>query len=511
MYDFADKRTARGLRRTLVSRAVASLAAAGLAWTGSVSAQPVSAQKVSPQTASAQEPSIQLEPCHLKHLSAWAECGTLEVPENRDEPDERKVRLKVAVLRAAAQPALPDPVFLLAGGPGQSAVAIAAGAKRTLGPANKRRDIVLVDQRGTGESSPLDCELDFDALAFDDEAKRVAITECLAGFEADPLNFGTLDHVRDLEAVRTAIGAEKIHLYGGSYGTRVAQVYLREFPQSLATVTMDGVASMEIRVGLQMGADAQLSLDVLMERCEADPACSTRFPGLRARLQQLLVDLEQNPQDVELIDPATGQAEPARMDNRLFALGLRSLLYGPSTQRLIPLLIEQAEQGNWLGFSGVSGLFTSSLEEVMTLGLMLAVLCTEDLAGLDAGDIPQKERDSFVGTAQIDEFLGYCAAWPQSTESADFTTVISDVPVLLLSGALDPATPPYLADQVAKGLTNARHLVVEAGGHTVGSMGCVPDLISEFLDTGEPGSLDAGCLSEITFPSFFTSAMGPTP
>ena len=512
MYHFADRRAAETARprQIFMARALAGLVATGLVWAASVSAQSPATQESSSQEPSTSQNGLELEPCHLKNLSEWAECGTFEVLENRDDPTGRRLQLKVAVLPAAAQPALPDPIFLLAGGPGQSAVSIATLAKRTLGPANKRRDIVLVDQRGTGESSPFECDLDFEALAFDNEAKRIAVTECVDGFEGDPLNFRTLDYVRDLEEVRKAIGAEKIHLYGGSYGTRVAQVYLREFPQALATATMDGVASMEIRVGLQMGADAQRSMDILLGLCEDDATCSARFPDLKQRLERLLADLEQTPQEVQFVDPATGQSGPTRMDHQLFGFGLRPLLYGSRTQRLIPLLIEQAEQGNWLGFAGVGNMFMGNLEDSMNLGLLLAVLCTEDLAGLVDADISQEERDSFVGSTQADEFLGYCAAWPQPPERADFSTVVSDVPVLLLSGGLDPATPPYFADQVAKGLTNSRHLVVETGGHVVGSMGCLPDLISEFLDTREPDSLDADCLSEITFPSFFVSAMGPT-
>ncbi|MEM6797792.1 MAG: alpha/beta fold hydrolase, partial [Acidobacteriota bacterium] len=323
---------------------------------------------------------LDFEPCHLQDLSTWALCGSLEVPEDHLQPSGPSLRLRVAVLPAVEQPAQPDPIFLLAGGPGQSAIGLAASVEGALGPANRTRDVVLVDQRGAGGSSPLVCDsLDFLALAFDPGAKRRAVSECLEGLEVDPTLFGTVDFIRDLELVRQALGAERVHLYGGSYGTRAAQVYLREFPQSVASATLDAVASMEMRVGLHMGRDAEPALRDLFRRCAARPRCAERFPDLEARFEALLEDLERSPRDLELPETRSGRPETLRMDHRVFALGIRGLLYSPATLRLVPLLIDQAERGEWAGFHGVSALLAGSIAETMNQTLLLAVLCTEDL------------------------------------------------------------------------------------------------------------------------------------
>jgi pimeloyl-ACP methyl ester carboxylesterase len=269
---------------------------------------------------------------------------------------------------------------------------------------------------------------------------------------------------------------------------------------------------MKMRIGLEMGADAQVALDGLFERCQADRHCAGRFPELRRQFEELLSDLEANPRDLEIRNAATGEPEHLRMDDRLFALRLRALLYTPETQRLVPLLIEQATKGNWTGLVGLTGSFNESLVEVMTPALLLAVLCSEDLGGVGAADISARERASFVGTAQIDEFLGYCAGWPKSAHKVDWTPATSEgLPVLLLSGALDPVTPPYRAEEVAATLGNSRHLIVAAGGHMVGDTGCIPDLIAEFIASRNPQDLDASCINDIVTPSFFVSALGPTP
>ena len=464
---------------------------------------------VSAQIGSAE---LQLESCHLDNIAEWAQCGALDVPENYQQPEGRRIALRVVVLPSFAQPAKADPVFMLAGGPGQSAVAIAALVRQTLGKANQQRDIVLVDQRGTGESNALDCGLDFDQLAFDHDAKAAAVKQCLAALDVDPLQYSTMNHIRDLEAVREALDYPQVSLYGGSYGTRVAQVYMREFPQSVRTVVMDAVASMDMRVGMEMGGDAQLALDAVFTRCTDDPDCFKRFPDLRSRFTALLSELEANPLDLQVMDAKTGNLEQTPMDHRVFALGLRALLYSPQTQRLLPLLIDQASKGEWGSFIGLASSFNDGLLEVMTPGLLLAVLCTEDLADMAESDIGHRERDSFVGAAQISEFIGYCDAWPRSLNPVDWSPPHgSEIPVLLLSGALDPVTPPYRAEAAAAPLANSRHLTVATGAHTVGAMGCMPKLIAEFIDSGDAASLDVSCLDEIVYPSFFVSKMGPTP
>ena len=455
-----------------------------------------------------------LEPCFLEGIPEQVLCGTVTVPENRDPSDStqtngRTLELQIAVLPAIEQPAAPDPMVILAGGPGQSARSIAASVKGAMSRINVNRDIVLMDQRGTGGSHPLECDFDLQALAFDTEAKKAAVSDCMGRLDADVRHYTTINHIRDLEQVREALGYEQVNLYGGSYGTRVAQVYLREFPESVRTATMDAVASMDLRVGLQMGADGDEALDSLFARCAEDPGCADRFVNLRQTLSEVLQTLRESPVEVALEHPVTGEVQTETLDHRAFALGLRALLYSPSTQRAVPLLIDQAGKGDFRGFLGLSAATTSLITESVQPGLLFAVLCAEDFAGLDTAAIPDKERNSFLGTTQADEFFGFCAAWPKPLADVSWEPAAVDVPVLLLSGSLDPVTRPREAEIVASALSNARHIVVPDAGHTVVGSGCVPDIVTQFVESADPASLDAGCVDDFRAPAFFLNQLGP--
>ena len=454
---------------------------------------------------------LELESCHLPGIRSWARCGTLSVPENPDQPD-REIGLRVAVLPALQDPPEPDPVFVLAGGPGQSAVAIAPLVSRMLLMVNRHRDIVLIDQRGTGESNPFRCDVDLEQITFGAEARAQFARSCLTDFEGDVSQYTTLRHIGDLEQARQALGYDRINLYGGSYGTRVGLVYLREHPEVIRSAVLDGVASMDMRVGLAMGGDAQLVLDRLAERCLADPVCSDTFGDPRTVLTGLKDQLAAQPVAVAMEDPQTGQTESVEMTPDQLALALRALLYSPTTQRLVPLILAEAAAGNWEPFVGAAMAANRDIAEMMNLGLMLAVLCSEDLAGMGVDDIDRRERESFVGAAQAATMLELCAGWPASDEQVDWTPP-SDVttPVLLLSGGLDPATPPYHAEAAAQHLANSRHLVVETGGHIVAAAGCMPQVVSDFFQQPDPDALDVECIEEHPAPSFFVNLLGPKP
>lgn len=449
-----------------------------------------------------------LKRCHLPGISNWARCGSLEVPENWDAPD-RRIKLRVAVLPAVQHPPEPDPIFVLAGGPGQSAVAIAPMMKRLLGPANRARDIVLVDQRGSGGSSPFRCDFDPATLTAGAAAWREVARSCLDDFDGEAGRYGTLDYVSDLEAVRAWLGYEQINLYGGSYGTRVGLVYQREHAERIRAAVLDGVAPMDMRVGLEMGADAQRALDLLARRCLEDPGCRERFGDPRETLDQLQDALSGTPLELTFTDPATGREDTEEITADMVGLGLRGLLYAPETQRLIPLVLDAAEGGDWSPFLGLSMANSRQIAEVMNVGLLLAVLCSEDLAGLDRDAIGPAERASFVGTAQAGAFLDMCTLWPEPLAPLDWNLPPSRVPTLLLSGALDPVTPPARAEAAARSLEVSRHVVVPNAGHIVAGAGCMPDVVATFYATPDPHELDADCIADHPAPSFFLSRLGP--
>ncbi len=456
--------------------------------------------------------SLGFSDCHVNGISTMVRCGVLQVPENYAEPAGRMLDLKVVIVPAVEQPGQPDPVFALAGGPGQSAVQSAALFSQSLRKANKSRDLVLMDQRGTGELSPLQCDMDLEVIMASSMDNTYAeVAQCLASLDADLGAYSTTAHIRDLEKLRVALGVDQVNLYGGSYGTRAALVYLREAPQSVRSAILDGVAPLQMRIGTEFGVDGQQALDGVFTRCEQSESCNREFPNIRQRFSQLLESLDQSGQTVSFPDPATGEERTETINRNALALGMRGLLYSPRTQRLIPMLIAEGEQGNWQPFLGAAHSFAEAIADTMNPLLLFSVLCAEDFAEFGTDDIAQAERDSFLGVAQVQTFIGFCSQWPRQDREWNLDPVTSEKPVLLLSGQLDPVTPPRRAETALQTLENAQHIVVPNSGHIVAGAGCMPDVIAQFIEQASVSDLDSTCAEDVTYPSFFTSILGPDP
>jgi pimeloyl-ACP methyl ester carboxylesterase len=238
---------------------------------------------------------IPLGPCRLKNAGAQAVCGTLEVPEDRAHPEGRKIKLRVAVVPALARTPQPDPVFLLAGGPGQAATEVFGALLPALGRLHRTRDLVLVDQRGTGSSNPLECQSPEnqslrEKLADDSRESVERFRKCVAGWSADTRFYTTPIAMQDLDEVREALGYDQINLWGGSYGTRAALVYLREHQEHVRTVTLDGVAPLSLYLPLDMARDAQRAMNLLFQSCAKDAACNKAFPELEKRFYSRRTD-----------------------------------------------------------------------------------------------------------------------------------------------------------------------------------------------------------------------------
>lgn len=448
--------------------------------------------------------SLELSPCDLKDTSGTeilqAECGTLKVPENPAAPGGRTIGLRIALIPAKATDPPSDPVFFLAGGPGQSALesypAIAGAFERI----REKRPIVLVDQRGTGGSNKLACrnlQEDPDLLrsAQDLESQNRLARECLAGLPGDPRFYTTSDAVRDLEAVRAAIGAPAINLVGGSYGTRVAQEYLRRHPSTTRSVILDGVAPAEVILGSDHAKNLDAAIAAISSRCSASQACREAFGNPRDTLRRLLTDLRRAPRPVTFADPKTGvtvtdtlTADSVRAVARLFA-------YQPETAALLPLVLHEAAQGRPQALVAQGRLILSELGEQISHGMQLSVMCTEDAPFLKPDPA---DADTVLGAIFVEAILAQCAAWPRGDLPVDFhAAVVSDRPVLVLSGELDPVTPPRYGEQVLKGLGRARHLVVPNVGHITMMRGCMPRLAAEFIETLDLPGLDAACLDRV--------------
>jgi pimeloyl-ACP methyl ester carboxylesterase len=443
--------------------------------------------------------------------SVAAQCGALEVPEDYTRPAGRQISLRVAVLPAVRREAAADPLLLLAGGPGQAATEAFAPLLASLSQVNQSRDLILLDQRGTGGSAPLGCPIDPAAQLDDDPAAlRAWAAGCRAALHADPAQYTTAVAVRDLDALRDALGYERLNLLGVSYGTRVALSYLQRYPERVRSLVLDGVLPQPAAIGADMARDGQRALDLQFDRCAAEPACAAAFPHLRAEFAALLGRLAAQPADVALSDPLTGAPTSVRLTRGLAAAIVQNLSYAPETAALLPLLIHTAQaDGDLAPLAAQAPIIARQQGDSTSLGMRLAVLCVEDVPFYPA-DLAAAGAGSYLGAGLAEQLAAPCADWPQGELPVGFKdSVRSAVPALLLSGQADPVTPPENAEQVARGLTNSRQIVAPGQGHNIFFRGCIPDLLAEFLEAGSPAGLDVSCVERLGPTPFFTSFVGP--
>jgi len=464
-------------------------------------------------------PRLALAPCPPADNIEDGLCGSWNVFENRDVAAGRRIALRVVVLPALSTNKASDPVFILAGGPGQAASELTEAIRIPFRQVNRDRDLVFVDQRGTGGSNPLTCELDEEApeeaLLLDpmaDELLRARVVEqltaCVASLDADPRFYTTPIAMDDLDDVREALGYDTINLWGGSYGTRAGLVFLRRHPDRVRTAILDGVAPVAMKLPLYMGMDAARALDLLLEDCAADPGCHAAYPELGAELQTVLATLEEGPVRQTLAHPRTGRPTEVVVSRTSFASSVRAPLYSPDLAAVLPLAISRATDGDYgplsamgVGFAGEASLYT---------GMFLSVVCSEDVPAITDADRELAAAEPFFGTSLLDSFAALCGAWPRGSLPDGYDApVVSDRPVLLLSGLLDPVTPPRWAESVKGQLANAVHITVPGAGHGTMGAGCVPDLMAEFIEQGSAEALDVSCVERIERPRFFDSTLGP--
>jgi pimeloyl-ACP methyl ester carboxylesterase len=459
---------------------------------------------------------VSLAPCRLAGLPSQALCGTVAVPEDRSAPGGRQISLRVALVPAlAADPDL-DPLVLLAGGPGQGAVEALGPLLPAFQRVQRRRDLVLVDQRGTGGSNPLDCRLDDEGAPFADRLLDEGfpldrLRACREGFEADVRQYGTPQAVADLDEAIGALGYDRVNLWGASYGTRLALAFLREKPARVRSAVLDGVAPYENRLPLYFARDGQRALGLLFHQCAADAACGAAYPDLAARFRSLLARLEARPV-VRFAHPSTGEPVEGPMSREAFVTALRGVLYAPDVAVLVPYTIDHASRGDFGPFAAQALALEHGFSRSMSLGLFFSVVCSEDVPFIAAGEIEREAAGTFVGPRQASELARACEGWPRATLPAGWREPVrSEVPVLLLSGELDPATPPRWAEMARATLPRSLHVVARGVGHGATGQGCVPEIVDRFVTRASVDGLQTGCVDALRRPPFFVRFSGPEP
>lgn len=455
--------------------------------------------------------------CRLEHplrlTSIAARCGSLRVPIDREHPKDGSIDLKLAVVPALNRRSSAAPLFLLAGGPGQSAMQVYVALSSAFARINRNHAIVLLDQRGTGNSNQQSCVYpeDWQQPADPLPALRKATLDCLARLGPRARFYTTSIAVRDLDEVRAALGFEQIDLYGGSYGTRVAELYMRRHPERVHAAILDGVTYPQQAIGAETPEDAERALNLIVARCAQSPDCAAAYPQLQDELAALLRQFGPQSVPVTIDDPDSGLPLEIEFNRRIFNVALRLLSYSSMQASLLPALIHEAAHGKLRPIAAQSVMNMRQISDQLANGMQYSVICSEDeplFADVDRGAIAK----TYQGADMMDALHEICGLWPRGPVDGDLHAALhSDIPTLLLSGEADPVTPPVDAERAADGLTRHRHLILKGEGHGQLATGCMPIIAADFLDHAAPEKLDASCLDRHTPEPFFLSMTGPAP
>ncbi len=396
------------------------------------------------------------EPCVVQGIDA--RCGTFGVPENRTKPNGRTIGLNVVVLPALSKPARKDAVTYLAGGPGDAATQEAADLSQQLTLLNTSRDILLVDQRGTGRSKP---------------------------HNADVTQYGTRMAMDDLDAVRAALGYRQLDVIGSSYGATAAQVYLKLLPSSVHTLILSAGTAVDVPFFGRYAVNAQRALDQLAELCASQPDCRKAFPNWERQFGELVKAWNAHP-----VHGMTGDK---------FASVVHAMLLNLDKAISIPLVVSRAAAGDYAPLE-----HAGSGDLNPTLGLMSSIWCNEPWTALDATGPWGTEFDSYT-TAKIAAFRHQCNSVPTRAEppSLWMLPASSPVPVLALVGGADPQDPVTNLSNLKQHFPDSRTVVFPHIGHDFSIGGCVDEMMEEFVDRGTTKGVDTTlCNGAVVVPPF---------
>lgn len=457
---------------------------------------------------SIQQP-LTLKSCYIEGIRQQVQCGTLVTPENYAKPDGVKIDINFVVLPAIDNSKETHPLMFLAGGPGQAATELASHIFRGFNEIRKTRDLILIDQRGTGQSHPLQCE---DSLKLDpyisipEDFSLIDIEQCLAQLTGDLSQYNSENAIRDFEAVRVALGHQQVHIYGGSYGTRAGLVYMRMFPNSLKSVVLDSVGPIEVPIGL-FGKSAEQSFIKLIEHCQNEISCATQYPALGNEFAAITKRLSQAPMTVEIDHPRLGTNTAFIISKDKFISNIQMQLYSMETRSLVPLLIHQAYLGNYKPLAGVIAQSDGGMG--IYIALHFNIVCNEDYPRISARMKADDADNNFAKGMSLTMIGKVCAVWPSYQPSDDFyQTVSADIPTLIMSGELDPVTPASNGEKSDAHLPNSHHIIAKNNAHIVASTACGIKIVNQFLEQQTPKELDESCLEEIPDESFMVGLNG---
>ena len=452
-----------------------------------------------------------MTPCVAGGTSAV--CGNLRVPEDRSDPAARMIDVHVAVIPAVVTAPQADPLFPLDGGPGQAATEDLGWTASVFARIHADRDIVLVDQRGTGGSNRLAVPdgPDLTGLSEGEAAARIDtwLKQVLAGLPGDPRFYTTTVAMDDVDDVRGALGYESINLYGPSYGATAAQYYLRQRGEHVRAVILDGGTLLDVPIFERIAPNSQRALDILFGRCAADRACRGAFPDLRSEFAAVMERLAKSPVTTSVSHPWTG--DPIVLDSMAFASAVHGALVDQRYLGQLPGLIHAAHQGNWdVVAEAIAAAAGPKSADATTLVMSVVIRCSEGWARFDPAETARLGAKSYLRDVEVaiarNQATSCKYAPPGIVTANDTDAMTSDVPMLLILGEADPQNPPANVADAPNRFPNSRTVVVPGQAHTVGHLGCMPGIIESFIDAGTVDGLDVSCAAtDVPLPPFVTS------
>ena len=480
--------------------------------------------------------------CHVDGIKTQVLCGELKVPENYQYHLQNNIQyfpqitIKFVVIPAIERNEKYAPLMFLAGGPGQSAVGIAAGILGAFNEVRKTRDLLLIDQRGTGQSQALVCSAfskknlrEKDAVAFSsqkpsqkkdnvysnipEDFSSAEIEQCLSQLTEDLSQYNSENAIRDFNEVRQVLGYQYINIYGSSYGTRAGLLYMQLFPQTIQHIVLDGVAPIEKPIGL-FGQSSAASFELLLTDCEQEEYCQQAFPQLKDEFQRLVKRLEKQPMTIEILHPKLGIPTTFVLTKaKLYSIIIKQL-YSVPMRSFIPLALHQAYIDNYLPLAGLIAAGEDTGE--MSTALYFNIICNEDFARLTADAFNHDAQNNFSESYSHKSLQQVCPLWPTYPLPSTFTQALNldpltiKIPSLILSGGLDPVTPASNGEALVKRLPNSHHIIVDNLSHGVATSAsdCVVPIINQFLMDITMQDIDTSCLNNIPKASFMTTLNG---
>jgi len=440
---------------------------------------------------------IDLSPCFIDGVRERVGCATLDLPLNYDEPTGAKIPVHVAVVPATSADPANDPFVIFAGGPGQASSEMGGFVNLAFTDVKRERDIVLIDQRGTGKSHGLRCQTE----SIEDvtiELKAVA-ERCRAEHSDVDVRQFTLENImRDTDAILSALDYDQVNLWGGSYGTKSVSLFLKRYPERVRSIIVDGVLPPDASLFASAPSSAERALTKLAEDCKAQPSCHAAFPHFKQQVNDLVERAVNGDLRFKGIDPISGKFMEFDLEFEIVVESLRSVMYSAEGTTVLPYVVNEAHTGNLVPML-TSLLHSSAAPSTMYLGATMSLLCGEDVANIDAASAAAAGEGSFARDSYYRIWSDYCSGWDymEPTTVDFFAPAEGPVPALILSGDLDPVTPPALGAHWAEGFPNGRHIVVSGTGHNTSYAACMPELLGEFLESLDADALDTSCLDHL--------------